>query len=89
MVQVDDATGEQVEFPDGDATVLVSRKVMVEFAPEPLHDGDLAPVMFVKDDEVATVTVVFEANPPPEDNEVRNSGRVGQFHIKMLFDHFT
>jgi len=72
VAQVDEATGEAMGFEGSeDVTTMESRKIMVEFPPLPHAEGEeTKPVMFVDADESIKVNIVFQANPPPTDNEV-------------------
>ena len=70
---MDEATGEAMDFEgsEGDVTTMESRKIMVEFPPLPHAEGEeTKPIMFVDADESIKVNIVFQANPPPTDNEV-------------------
>ena len=68
---MDEATGEGMDFEGDEVTRMESRKIMVEFPPLPHPEGEeTKPVMFVDTDESIKVNIVFQANPPPTDNEV-------------------
>ena len=73
---MDEATGEAMGFEGSeDVTTMESRKIMVEFPPLPHAEGEeTKPVMFVDADESIKVNIVFQANPPPTDNEVSTMG---------------
>ena len=64
--QADPETGEIV-FGSEDS--LTTQKIMVQFGPTPLMDPEQSTIIFTPGDEVAVITLTFEANPVPEDNQ--------------------
>ena len=65
--QVDPETGDVVlSFEDS----LTTQKIMVQFPPTPLDPQlEQSVVVFAPGDENASITITFEANPTPEDNQ--------------------
>ena len=64
--QADPETGEIVLAPEDS---LMTQKIMVQFGPTPLLDQEQSSVIFTPGDEVSVITLTFEANPVPEDNQ--------------------
>ena len=64
--QADPETGEVV-FGTEDS--LTTQKIMVQFGPTALLDPEQSSVIFTPGDEVTVITLTFEANPVPEDNQ--------------------
>ena len=84
---MDEATGEPMDFEGSeDTTTMESRKIMVEFPPLPHPEGEeTKPVMFVDADDSIKVNIVFQANPPPTDNEVSTMLGTMQWRGRLAF----